>query len=214
MSRVPTSLSEKQAASVLERASQLEANRGGDVDVAELRRAALDAGIPLPAFERALAEVVSSGEPPPVSVPASSSNDWIGRLGLRGWSRKAFLGVLGTAVAGFGFAFGSMATDELIPLTIFWAFLVLCGLVVSRRRDRSIIGFESDLLALCAGLTLGWTIGNPVDAAQIVVAMSFVGTATALVGGLLVALARPQPPALPEHSPPIMLGETGEAPAR
>lgn len=198
------SLSEEQAASILERATELDVKRGDAVDIADLRRAALDAGISQPSFDRALAELLSpevrpsiepaTPTPAPESVPVEPGRP----PRLRGWMRKAMLGVVGCAIAAFGFVFGSTATDQLIPLTVFWALLIVGGLVVSRRRDRSIIGFETDLLALCSGLTVGWMLVNPVDAAGIAVGVSFVGTIAALVGGLMVALARPrEDPQLP-----------------
>lgn len=219
MKRVPGSLSEEQARSVLERATQLEVERGVDIDVHELRKAASDAGIPLPAFERALAEVLGIPEPSGTTSHATPTaaittppgpDDWISRIGLRGWARKAFLGAIGTAISSFGFIVGYRGTDELIPLTIFWAFLIVCGLIAARRRDRSVLGFETDLLALCAGLTLGWTLGNPVDTASIVVAMSFVGTAFALVGGVLVKLLGHTAPPPIEQPARVLLIEADE----
>jgi hypothetical protein len=54
-------LSEDSAAVVLARATQLDAARAANVSVAELRRAALDAGIAPEAFEQALAEFRAAG---------------------------------------------------------------------------------------------------------------------------------------------------------
>ena len=215
MSEAPTasSLSEEQASRVLDRATQLEAQRGGDVDPAELRRVALDAGIPLTAFEQALSEVLSSVEAPSAQVSVSSPTDSLShRLGIRGWIRKALLGVLGSAVAGLGFAFGPLLTDWMIPYSMFVAILIVCGLVILRRRDRSLIGFESDLGALAAGLTLGWMALNPVDAAGILMGMTFAWIIAAVVGGLAVRPTRDQQlsPPLLKHSLPTVPGDTEE----
>lgn len=56
-------LSEETARRLLERASQLEATRGSEVSVSELREAARQAGITLGAFEQALAEYRSASLP-------------------------------------------------------------------------------------------------------------------------------------------------------
>jgi hypothetical protein len=54
-------LSEDAARRLLDRASELEAARGSEVSVAELRDAAREAGITLGAFEQALAEYRGAG---------------------------------------------------------------------------------------------------------------------------------------------------------
>jgi hypothetical protein len=66
-------ISEEKAALVLDRAARIDAGHGKWLDVSELREAALEAGISLEAFERALLEIEAMEEgavPTEVSVPA------------------------------------------------------------------------------------------------------------------------------------------------
>jgi hypothetical protein len=64
-------LPEAAARRLLERASELEARRGAEMSVAELREAAREAGITPDAFEQALAEYHGTDLASPVPAPGS-----------------------------------------------------------------------------------------------------------------------------------------------
>jgi hypothetical protein len=69
-------LSEDKARRLLERASELEARRGSEVLVADLRKAAQEAGITTGAFDQALAELQSAS----VAVAPPPQRRWLMRI--------------------------------------------------------------------------------------------------------------------------------------
>lgn len=188
-----SSLSEQEAALVLERATQLEAHEGSTVDVEELRAVALDAGIAVDAFERALAEVRASlsdtapkGDSAPTSDPPVATPG-----GLTTWVRRAGLGALGfviaTASAALSTSFGVDA-DAAAIFSIVLGFFIALGLATTHRKDRAVAAYLFDLAALWIGFTLSWMLTDPGDAFGVLTGTGLIGAVAAVAGAALVGL--------------------------
>jgi len=69
-------LSDESARTLLTRATELDSARLSGASIAELRAAAVDAGIAPEAFEQALAEAQSAA----LAAPARTESPWLGRV--------------------------------------------------------------------------------------------------------------------------------------
>lgn len=202
-SRDEGTVSRESAKKILERATDLEARGEGEIEVAELGRAALEAGIPLDAFERALAEARNS------LVETEQTTVVANRLSsLEGWIRRASLAALGFAISAASAALSRLFlvdADAAAMFSITVAALVVLALALARRRDRSIPDFLFDLAPLWIGFTLSWMLVDPADAAAVLAGNGLVGSIAAIVGSLLVALS-------PLRHAPAELGEEADRP--
>jgi hypothetical protein len=203
-------LSEEHAAQVLDRAAQIDAKRGREVSVAELRHAALEAGISGEAFELALAEIRRSRQEladqaltglslaplvaeHPEFRPSSSSIV----------SRATVLAIgfsLGGLALLLGQTFGVGSPGEFFSLLL--SLLVAIGLMLRRRRERAVLDFEVDLALLWVGVTVMLMLGGTEDADEYLAIMTLMGALVGLVGGLFVALphAKSKSKELPEET--------------
>jgi hypothetical protein len=196
-------ISEEKAALVLDRAAKIDAGHGRWLDVAELRDAALEAGISLEAFERALAEVERMTEAAAVTPAAETES----RVTLAEPSRAATLAGRSAMLAG-GFLIGGLALllsgpfgldDAGIAFALLIALAAVIGSVVRHARRRDILDFEIDLALLWVGLTfvLMFT-GSPEN---VLSTMGVLGGLTALGGGALVAMTGAvRPKELPDRT--------------
>jgi hypothetical protein len=193
---------------ILDRAAQLDAAGGRDVDVSELRAAALESGISPEAFDRALLEMrdrldavsdqlgLLSGEQLSSQTPFDPSN--LNRI----LNRPAIVAI-GAALGGLSLVLwrGLGMGDAGVFFPIVIAGVVALGLVIKRGRDRSVLDFIFDLALLWVGLTFVLMLGDLEDAEQVLAPMSVIGGVAAVVGGALVALPRKaSSPQLPSGS--------------
>ena len=196
-------LSEGKAARVLDRAARLDAEGPSEVRIDDLRKAALGAGIPLQAFERALQEVTaappSSDQKPLPAIPVESAPEQRpkgSRLGT--WLRRAVILGVGSALAGMSLVlrFGLEVDDvAAILFSMIISVFMVVNLVVKRRPNRAVGEFASDLAAFWVGLTMVWMIADPGEAMGVLAGMSLFGGLAGLLGGLIVR--RPKSKSLP-----------------
>jgi hypothetical protein len=175
-------ISEGKAARVLDRAVRLDALRRGTVSVAELREAALEAGISPEAFERALAEV-RAGDVGGAMVEGSERPGWMKALYR---NRTLARGGLFLAAALLGFVGNALGEGGLE--TVFIGGLVgVLALAVRRRPDRQVLEFELDLGVLWFGLTLALMAGSRFDDADVISVTTLLALLGASLGGLLAS---------------------------
>jgi hypothetical protein len=190
----PSRITEDTAALVLERAAELDASHGREVLVKDLREAALEAGISPAAFERALGELASALDEPrehpdrPLSeVGDSPANPWSHRMRVLagGLSLGLLAVVLNGVIGGAGIMFAFL-------LGLFAAI----GLMLERKGKSGVLDFEVDLLMLWIGLTLLVIVTQGEGADEFLAFSTMLGAVTALFGGAVVALRRPEQPPL------------------
>jgi hypothetical protein len=200
-------ISEESAALVLDRAAKLDANRAGWLDISELREAALEAGISLEAFERALSEVQElqgSRLPYADRSPGDRALEAAEHEGAWPvWARR-------TSLLGAGFFLGGLAVlltrllglgDVGIVFALLIALQVALASVLKHRRDGDVVDYWIDLGFLWSGLTFMLFLTGPAD--RVLEVMSGLGGLIGLLGAAVIALARaPQGrlPAIPDQT--------------
>jgi hypothetical protein len=191
-------IDEEAAGLILERAAELDAARGGDLDLDTLRAAALEAGIATASFDRAVAELRSNKlHPVPVSGEAPPSPSGPAATAYRGLILAAGVSIGALAVLlwrGLG-----MDDGPAVIVSLIIAAATAIGLLLRRRPNRAVLDFEIDLGLLWAGVTVVLMLAAPADADQVLSSMGVLGAVAAAVGGVLVALPRGREPReLPE----------------
>ncbi len=149
-------LAEADVAEILERAVKLDGARDGNVSIEQLREAALEVGVSPTAFDEALDEFTHASRVPEVPAPADVT-------------RPRFFSQIRTAVAvTFGLLMGTLAgvlatansAEDIIAL----AALIIVGgslrLVLSHRKDRSILAYVLDTFWLWTSFGVGVTVGS------------------------------------------------------
>jgi hypothetical protein len=211
--RSDDSISDDKAAQVLDRAAQLDAARGREVSVQDLREAALEAGISPDAFERALAEVRAAKlervDPRALSLTWSQAMAGSSQRAEQDESKallpsilpRAGLFAAGLAIGGLALLLGSLMDDAGIVFSLLIAALVAVAMMIRRRREGGVLSFELDLVMLWLGLTFILMVGNPSSAEDVLANMAGLGTLWALGGGAVVALSpHKRPKELPEET--------------
>ena len=187
---LPTRYDEERAALILDRAARLDAGRAREIDLAELRQAALEAGISAEAFRAAVAEVEAMEERAAAgpATPIEDDAPWPGGPAAGALGRR-----IGLATAGLGMGALPLLFDELLGLApgvglVFTAVLaiqLLGWLVWRHRREGSAVEFELDLTTLWLPLTFPLMFVDPGDAGPVALIMMLVWAVVAVVGGLL-----------------------------
>ncbi len=149
-------LAEADVAEILERAVKLDGARDGNVSIEQLREAALEVGVSPTAFDEALEEFTRASRLPEVPAPAEVT-------------RPRFFSQIRTAVAvAFGLVMGTLAgglatannAEEIVALA---ALIVVGGslrLVLSHRKDRSILAYVMDTFWLWTSFGVGVTVAS------------------------------------------------------
>jgi hypothetical protein len=194
-------ISAEKAAALLDRAAKLDASAGKWVDIAELREAALEAGISATAFDRALAELESRravAEAVSVSARASTAAATTATYPARLVSSVVMLSV-GFLIGGLAMLLTGLFGEAAIGFSLILAFLVFLGALIKGVRRGSVLDFEIDLSMLWVGFTFMMMLMMPFAAEAILARMALFGAMGGIGGGALISMARrPEPKALPE----------------
>jgi hypothetical protein len=195
-------ISAEKAAALLDRAARLDAAAGKWVDIAELREAALEAGISATAFDRALAELESRRQPAePVSVSsvAGSTSSAATTTYPARMVSSAIMLATGFAIGGLAMGLVNLFGEAGIGFSLILAFLVFLFALMRGYRRGSGVDFAFDLTMLWVGLTFMLMLMEPFAADAILARMVLFGGVGALGGGAVIAMSkRPEPKALPE----------------
>jgi hypothetical protein len=133
----PQRLAEKDVRRVLQRAIELDALRGNEITVEELKRVAAELNISSESVTRALAELA---EPP--STPKRGK-----------WRDYLKAGIRAAGIAIVSFIVGNVTGQN--DVMSFWLF-VITALAALRYRGRSEGEYFRDVIALCASFGFGW----------------------------------------------------------
>jgi hypothetical protein len=185
-SRSDDYLSDADASIVLDRASELSVHRDGQVNVAELRSIALEAGIPPEVFDRALADVRSA----PVGWSQRESGASKKESSLVASLRRLALVSLGGALSALTYVLpGAFGIDTHVTrvFSVILASIAAAGLVTFRYPRREILKFEYDLVSLWFGLTLAWMVFDPIRATDVLVTTGIFGGLAGGLGAILIA---------------------------
>lgn len=186
-SRSDDYLSDADASIVLDRASELSVHRDGQVNVAELRSIAREAGIPPEVFDRALADVRSA--PVPLSQRESGASKKESSSLVASLRRLALVS-LGGALSALTYVLPSaFGIDPHVTrvFSVILAGISAAGLVAFRYPRREILKFEYDLVSLWFGLTLAWMVFDPVRATDVLVTTGIFGGLAGGLGAILIA---------------------------
>lgn len=139
-----TRLPEDAAHRLLARAVELDASRGSDITIAQLRDAAAEAGISVAAFDAALAEL---------QLTDARTHHCRGATG-RGLMDRLRAWTLGDALAGGADALKESVVRNLLAVAAFWAILMLL-VTVDRAIDvQWLVRKATDPLALALGAVM------------------------------------------------------------
>ncbi len=187
-------LAEADVAEILDRAVKLGGARDGNVSVEQLREAALEVGVSATAFDEALREFTRASKASEVTVPAPIEVE-----------RPRFFSQIRTAVtvaAGLlvGSLAGSLVTsgdEEIVAL----AALIVAGgslrLVLSHRKDRSILAYVMDTFWLWTSFGVGVTVASWYIAEESIVYTIMAIVIASVVGALFVRRGEKRDPEEP-----------------
>lgn len=180
---------------LLDRAAQLDAGRGRTVELADLRDAALEAGISGAAFDRALAELNALRASGGHTVEATAAD--VGSGGRPAVLRR-WLATAARVAVGLGLGFLPLILEETVGLdgeavTAFSAIVALQLVLFSlirRRKGGDVAGFEMDSAGLWAGFTFGLMASvSSFDQGEVVLATTLGWLLVAAIGGAVIGLA-------------------------
>ena len=149
-------LAEADVAEILERAVKLDGARDGNVSIEQLREAALEVGVSPTAFDEALEEFTRVSRAPEKPAPIDVT-------------RPRFFSQIRTAVAVasgllLGILGGGLASLENSEEIVALAALIVVGgslrLVLSHRKDRSIMAYVMDTFWLWTSFGVGVTVAS------------------------------------------------------
>src|SRR5687768_11335260 len=170
-------LSEHELQRVIERAIQLDAARGGETTVAELRRVALELNISSTAINQALQELSAKAVVAPAAETADTTQEPVkSRFGS--WWRP-----LGIGLASFALGAISASRDGDPFASLLVVIAASIALIIKHRRDGSRQEFHRDLLPLCGAMALGWLSTEHRHAADMTIVMSLDYIVTWAIGG-------------------------------
>ncbi len=177
-------LAEADVAEILDRAVKLDGARDGNVSVEQLREAALEVGVSATAFDEALREFTRASKASEVTVPAPIEVE-----------RPRFFSQIRTAVTvAVGLLVGSVAGDLVTPrqaeVIIAFAALIVAGgtlrLVLSHRKDRSILAYVMDTFWLWTSFGIGVTLASGYIGEESIILTILAIVIASVVGGLFV----------------------------
>ena len=177
-------LAEADVAEILDRAVKLDGARDGNVSVEQLREAALEVGVSPTAFDEALKEFASASQALEVPDPAPAKV-----------TRPRFFYQIRTAVTvAVGLLVGSVAGDLVTPrqaeVIIAFAALIVAGgtlrLVLSHRKDRSVLAYVMDTFWLWTSFGIGVTLASGYLGEESIVLTITAIVIASVVGGLFV----------------------------
>ena len=174
-------LAEADVAAILERAVKLDGVRDGNVSIEQLRDAALEVGVSAAAFDTALEEFERVSRAPEVLVPTKVT-------------RPRFFSQIRTAVTvASGLLVGSMAGSLVTPRTeevIALAALIVVGgslrLVLSHRKDRSVLAYVMDTFWLWMSFGVGVTLASGFIGEESIVYTVMAIVIASVIGGFFV----------------------------